>query len=179
MHCTRSGHSDSQTQASTLSISPSMPIKDSITHVPALAQWYPHIGSSEASTRSRLQPTEAQTLQNAEYERLHGLTRLYVPTVDPAFYYVKEGEVTLIVIEDPKLMATLPEDEMFAVLGQPNTAQEMASRIDKQATHYTYPEDGIAFSVMDGEAVLIELFAPMSLQAYLEEVYRKPGPRPL
>ncbi len=96
-----------------------------------------------------------------------------------AFYYLKEGEVTLIVLEDPKLMATLPEDELFAVLGQPSPAQEVASRIDKQATHYAYPEDGIAFSVMDGEAVLIELFAPMSLQVYLEKVYRKPGPRPL
>ncbi len=77
-HCTGSAHSDKQTQASTPSISPSMPIKDSITQVPALAQWYPHIGASEATTRSRLQPTEAQILQNAEYERLNGLTRLYV-----------------------------------------------------------------------------------------------------
>jgi hypothetical protein len=176
-HCTGTANPNSSIASHSTSIP--MTTKSSITQIPALAQWYARLGLSIEATIALLQPAEAQILQNAAYERLKGLTRVSAPASDPAIYYLHHGSVALIVIEDLKVMSLLQEDELLHILGAPSAAQEMASQIGKQATHFAYPEDGIAFSVMDGQAVLVELFAPISMAAYLDSIYQKPGPRPL
>jgi hypothetical protein len=176
-HCCGTANPKSSTASH--STSNSMPIKSSITQIPALVQWYPRLDQSMEATIAQLQPAEAQIVEDAEYERLKGLTRVSAPATDPAFYYLNHGKVTLIFIDDPMVMSLLHEDALISVLGAPAATQEMASRVGKQATHFAYPEDGVAFSVLDGETAFVELFAPMSMAAYLDGIYLKPGPRPL
>jgi hypothetical protein len=52
----------------------------------------------------------------------------------------------------------------------------MRSRAGKEYTHTVYPTEGVAFSADGDEVVILEVFPPRTLDAYLKEIYEDPGP---
>lgn len=51
----------------------------------------------------------------------------------------------------------------------------LRSRAGKTSNQYVYPERGFAYSETGDTLDFVEVFAPMSLDAYRDKIYEDPG----
>lgn len=144
-------------------------------NIPALENWTEKVGMSEADLKGWLSPNDGQLGTGRSYGAWNDLIWICNPIQDPGHYYVKDGKVVLVYLEDAPVFSQMTAQELLANLGTPTSAQVLRSRVGKLATQYAYPELGIAFSEERDTVVFVELFAPMTLEQYKAQLYQDPG----
>ena len=129
---------------------------------------------SPARVRDRLDIERGETHKDVTYEGLPNLTQYYNPAAFPGRVYVSDARVEMVYIpHGPALADTTVKELRRSLTGK---SKELRSRAGKEFGHIVYPTDGVAFSCEDDELRFVEVFPPRTLQAYLDEIYRDPGP---
>ena len=144
--------------------------------IPFLQTWYPRLGLGEQELRTYLEGPTLQTCSHRNYGKLHGLHIFANDPIDTTDYFLLDGQVVLIYLENDRVQNELKPSQITDLLGEPTRASTLRSRADRDARLYVYAEHGIAFSAQEGRIDYIELFQPMTFAAYLKNIYWEPGP---
>ncbi len=129
---------------------------------------------SEEQLRGRFQIDGGEVHADRSYEGLQHVTQYYNPKVFPARVYARDGRVHMVYVPSGPALEGLTPSGLAAQLG--SEAAQMRSRAGKEFVHFVHAEQGVAYSGDDQEIIFLEVFPPRSLQTYLAEVYRAPGP---
>lgn len=129
---------------------------------------------SPAGVRDRLDIEHGETHRDVSYEGLQGLTQYYNPAKFPGRVYVSSERVEMVYIPHGSALADTTVKELRSALT--GKSKDLRSRAGKEFDHIVYATDGVAFSREDDELRFVEVFPPRPLQAYLDEIYRDPGP---
>jgi len=108
------------------------------------------------------------------YEGLEHVTHYYNPSVSPARVYVSDGRVQMVYVPSGAAVAETTPSEIDAQIG--GRGHRLRSRTGKTANQYVQAERGVAYSEDEGRVQFVEIFPPRSLEAYLKDIYRDPGP---
>ena len=139
--------------------------------LPAWQQW---LGLSEAEVRQRLATEGGEVDPDRRYEGLEHVTHYYNPSVSPARVYVSDGRVQMVYVPSGAAVAETTPSEIDAQIG--GRGHRLRSRTGKTANQYVQAERGVAYSEDEGRVQFVEIFPPRSLEAYLKDIYRDPGP---
>lgn len=129
---------------------------------------------SPARVRDRLDIEHGETHHGASYEGLKDLTQYYNAAAFPGRVYVSGERVEMVYIPHGSALADTTVKELRSALK--GKSKSLRSRAGKEFDHMVYPADGVAFSCEDDELRFVEVFPPRPLEAYLDEIYRDPGP---
>ena len=122
---------------------------------------------------AQLQLAPGDVKHDVSYQKLKGVARLHNGAVYPAHFYVRGDELAVVYIGDHDFLSALSPAAIKNELGGDGT--RLRSRAGKTSNQYVYPESGFAYSETGGALDFVELFAPMSLDAYREHIYEDPG----
>jgi len=139
----------------------------------SMEQWIALRDARLDEIRKRFAMDDAHIDRNASYGKLDALTELHDTKKHPARFYFDGDAPLLIYVDEPVALARCDATELVERLGKP--AAELRSRAGKTFTHYVYPAAGIAFSAHRQEIAYVEVFAPGTLQDYLDRIYVDPG----
>lgn len=112
---------------------------------------------------------------DTSYVRVGGLDMLRNRAADKGRFYFRQDQFVVYVLESVgKGPNTIPSDEILQSLGE--TAAVLPARVGKRSKVHIYPDKGIAVSELDHTVRLLEIFPPMSLEAYKDSFYYEPEP---
>ena len=123
---------------------------------------------------AQLQLAPGDVKNDVSYQKVKGVARLHNGAVYPAHFYVRGDELAVVYIGDHDFLSALSPAAIKKELGGDGT--RLRSRAGKTSNQYVYPESGFAYSETGGALDFVEVFAPMSLDAYRETIYEDPGP---
>ena len=139
----------------------------------SIEQWIALRDVPMQEIRDRFAIGDAHVDRNASYGKLRPLTELHDARKHPARFYFDGETPVLVYADDPAALARCDAADLVERLGKP--AAELRSRAGKTFTHYVYPAVGIAYSAHRQDIAYVEVFAPCSLQDYLDRIYVDPG----
>ena len=111
--------------------------------------------------------------EDVAYQKLAGVARLHNAAVYPAHFYVRGDDVEVVYIGNPDFLRALTPAAIHKELG--GDGVRLRSRAGKTANQYVYPEAGFAYSETHGALDFVEIFRPMSIDAYRATIYEDPG----
>jgi hypothetical protein len=114
---------------------------------------------------------EAHVRPHAVYERLADLDEVHDPSVSPVRFFFHDGRLVLAYLEG-KAVAHFDVPGLEARLGP--EAVRLRSRAGKASNLMVRADKGVAASLSD-EVDFIQVFRPMSHEAYLQTIYQDPG----
>lgn len=110
----------------------------------------------------------SQIEEDVSYEKVTGVAR--VELGNGQFFFFKDGKLKVIYTSD-EVVASKLWNEFLA--NADNTPEQVArSRAGKTSNQLIFAGHGITASTTRGEVDFIEIYAPCSLQNYLENIYR-------
>jgi hypothetical protein len=140
-----------------------------------LQDWLAWRDLSRAEVEDKFNIAADMVQTDTSYVRVGGLDMLRNHAVDKGRFYFRGTEFVVYVLESVgKGPNTIPSDESLQSLGE--AAAVLPARVGKRSKVHIYPEKGIALSVLDNTIRLLEIFPPMSLQAYKDSFYYEPDP---
>lgn len=122
---------------------------------------------------AQLQLAPGDVREDVAYQKLHGVARLHNAAVYPAHFYVRGDELEVAYIGNADFLRALTPATVRKELGGDGT--RLRSRAGKTANQYVYPDAGFAYSETNGALDFVEIFRPMSLDAYRATIYEDPG----
>ncbi len=122
---------------------------------------------------TELQLAPADVREDVAYQKLSGVARLYNGAVYPAHFYVRGDELEIVYIGNADFLRALSPAAIRKELG--GDGVRLRSRAGKTANQYVYPEAGFAYSETNGALDFVEIFRPMSIDAYRASIYEDPG----
>jgi hypothetical protein len=133
-----------------------------------LAEWLALREVSRAEAEARPGATVAE---DVAYERVRGVDRVSTP--EAHFFF--DGERLRVVYVSDASFGEVPAKPLLDELGR---GEVMRSRSGKHSTMHVWPDRGLAASVDEDDERLefVEVFAPMSLEEYLDGIYEEPAP---
>ena len=113
----------------------------------------------------------ASVAEDVAYERVQGVDRVSTP--DAHFFF--DGDRLRVVYVSDASFGDMPAGPLIDELGR---GEIMRSRAGKHSTMHVWPDRGLAASVDEDDERLefVEVFAPMSLDEYLDGIYEEPAP---
>lgn len=129
---------------------------------------------SEDDLLAELGATAGDVRRSSSYGKLSNVDWLRVPAAHPAHFYLREGSVFLVHVEDSALMSRVKADDLRRRLGGKGPTEQ--SPACKPCRLEIHAEKGVAFSYNGDDVDFIEIFHPMSHGDYLSSIYEKPGP---
>lgn len=127
----------------------------------------------------RLALTPRDVEGDVSYQKLKSVERLgrakgaRTPAF-PGYFYLRGESLTLVYIGDDAFLSSLTPEAIRKELGGEGT--RLASRAGKRANQFVYPKEGFAYSETAGALDFVEIFPPMTLQAYHDTIYEEVGP---
>jgi len=130
--------------------------------------------------------TEAQVLaamgtpdrkdSNESYGLLKNLVQFEYDDLKKPSFLFQEGKLFLIYFRPDKddNGFTSKAEPWITALGEPKQECFMNSHVDKHALLYIYPGRGLALHVVGDIVEIVEIFAAMSLDEYMNSFYVKP-----
>jgi len=114
-----------------------------------------------------------QIHENVRYEKIPDVRR--VDLADNHFFFFKDGKLKIIYISDEGSTKKIWGE--FKSTTNINAPEKTArSRAGKTSYQLIFAGQGITASITHDDVDFIEIYPPCSLQAYLEKIYREPGP---
>lgn len=149
-----------------------------MTRNSVLDEWLALAHLTFAEIQARFQMNDDNLDSHTSYGNLARVVELHNASAHPARFYFKDttpaAKPIVIVLDAPEALAQLDPNELRAELGAPR--ETFASRAGKDFAHYVYPDRGIAFSANRDTLAYLEIFSPMTLTQYENELYLDPGP---
>lgn len=121
-----------------------------------------------------LQVAPTAVVDHVAYEKLTDVSRVSNPAVFGAHVFLRGDEVVMIYSSSAAYLAKLSPASIQQELGGSGT--RLRSRAGKTSNQHVFPEQGVAYSESDDQLEFIEIFPPMSLDAYRASIYSDPGP---
>ena len=122
-------------------------------------------------TRAQLEAQPGATVaHDVGYQRIDGVDRVSTPEA----HWFFDGDRLRVVYASDAAFGEQPAAPLLAELGP---GEELRSRSHKRSIQHVWPERGLAASIdEDGRLEFVEVFPPMQLQDYLDEIYEEPQP---
>src|SRR5262249_3340043 len=93
--------------------------------------------------------------------------------VHPGHFYLRGDRIELLYIGNDEFLRTLTPAAIRQELGGDGTL--LRSRAGKTSNQHVHPEKGFAWSETGGALDFVEVFRPMSLKDYREQIYEEVG----
>lgn len=106
------------------------------------------------------------------YEKLRDVTR--IDGSENEFFFFQDGRLKIIYISNEVLTEQL-WNEFRALNDGEAPEHDVRSRAGKTSNQLIYASYGLTASINGDEVDFIELYAPCSVDEYLETIYREPG----
>jgi hypothetical protein len=131
-------------------------------------------GLSRPELMSILKLAPGDVQPDAAYQKLHGVARLHNGAIHPGHFFFRGEQLQLIYIGVAALLRGLTPAAIRRELGSAGTL--LSSRAGKRSSQYVHPDKGFAYSETDGALDFVEIFQPLSLDAYRAQIYEEVGP---
>ncbi|MBT1696357.1 hypothetical protein KK083_05690 [Fulvivirgaceae bacterium PWU4] len=115
---------------------------------------------------------DSQISKNVRYKKLTDVDRIELG--NNQWLYFKDGELKMIYISDEALAKKIWTE--FKSIAASTTEETVRSRAGKTSNQIVFAEQGITVSTHKDSVDFIEIYPPQSLQNYLANIYRDPGP---
>lgn len=105
-----------------------------------------------------------------KYLKLNNLTRIRKEKLLPCHFYYSGNSLQMIYVNDKTLLESLNTEEIFKAYGE---GEILKSRTGKISKLHVYAELGFAISVNNEKIEFMEIFPPVSIEKYKEDVYQE------
>jgi hypothetical protein len=124
---------------------------------------------AEADIASALGPPE----HAVAYQKLRPVDCYGRAGAARASFFYQNATLVMVYTSSAEYLARLSRAAIENELGSPEAT--LRSRQGKTANQYVYPQRGFAYSEDGGEIGFVEVFPPMTLDAYRAKIYAEPG----